>query len=112
MPLLSPSSLGPGIHEALKVAGLDRPEGQGSLKNSKSLDSLLEDSGLDATRVLEEVGNLMKYAEQESTRLQAAKIGLQLNRMLEDDDLKRIPVVNIIINDSEYTQINPILLPR
>ncbi len=110
MPLLSPTSINPGIQKALKEAGLERQTTKGL--DSKNLDNLLESSGLDAVRVLEEVGNLMKYAEQENTRLAAAKIGLQLNRMLEDDDLKRVPIVNIIINDSEYTQINPILLPR
>jgi hypothetical protein len=109
MPLLSPQTINPGLKAALKEAGLDQ---KNSKKLESNLDELLESSGLDATKVLEEVGNLMKYAEQENTRLAAAKIGLQLNRMLEDDDIKRIPIVNINILDSEYTQINPILIPR
>src|SRR5271165_6109841 len=102
MALLSPNQLHPGIREALKTAGLDQEK---SKKPSKNLDFLLDESGLSAPAVLKEVGNLMNFAEQENTRLAAAKLGLQLNRMLEDDDIKKVPIVNIVINDSEYTQI-------
>ena len=112
MPLLSPSQLNPGLSKALEVAGMRQPSKKRDLKDSADFDQLLEEKGLDAAAVLEQVGNLMKYAEAEPTRLAAAKLGLQLNRILEDDDLKKVPVVNILIQDSEYTQINPILLPR
>ena len=108
MPLLSPKQPTPQIAAALKLAGL----GQEKSQTSQDFDELLEEKGLSAPSVLEEVGKLMVYGENENTRLAAAKLGLQLNRMLEDDDLKKVPVVNVIIQDSEYTQINPILVPR
>jgi hypothetical protein len=108
MSILNPNSLTPAIRQALKDSGLNEKP-----RNLKSnLESLLEDSGLSPEKTLEEVARLMVFAEQENTRLAAAKISLQLNRILSDDDVKAVPIVNIIINDSEYAQINPILIPR
>ena len=109
MPLLSPSQLNPGIAQALKEAGLEKkPKLQ-----KQNLEVLLEENGLGSSSVLKQVGDLMVFAEQENTRLAAAKIGLQLNRLLDSDETgSKIPIVNILIQDSEYVNLNPILIPR
>ena len=118
MALLSPSQLNPQIQKALKISGLDPgPVNPANLANPANLradfEITLAKSGLDAPTVLKQVGELMVYAEQENTRLAAAKIGLQLNKLLDSDEAKiGPPIVNIIIQDSEYINLNPILLPR
>jgi hypothetical protein len=52
-------------------------------------------------------------ADSDSTRMKAIDTGLKLNGLLSKDDSgPSAPIVNIIIRDSEYAQINPILIPR
>jgi hypothetical protein len=51
-------------------------------------------------------------AETPATRLRAAEIALKLNGLLDSDNTKPDFIVNITIMDSEFSQINPILIPR
>ena len=108
MPLLDPLSLPEsGIKAVLKEAGITR-----SIKTVKhDLAHLLEENGLEVGEVIQTVSELMRAADSSSTRLKAAEIGAKLNGLLIGDEEKQIPVVNIIINDSQHT-INPILIPR
>lgn len=76
------------------------------------LENRLAQAGLDPDSILDSVGSTMRSAEREETRLAAAKVGLQLNGMLNKDEGVNIPVVNIIINDSSFGDLNPILIPR
>jgi hypothetical protein len=108
MPLMNPNQLKTGIREVLKSSGL------GSKTDSISkteLNNLLDEAGLNPVNVLDTLGSIMRTAEKEETRLQACKEGLKLNGFLEKDEVRSIPVVNIIIRDSNC-EVNPILIPR
>ena len=102
MPLLSPSQ----IHQVLRQ---ELPQREGIEK--KSLEILLENSDLTAPEILESINNLMRCGENDSVRLKAAETALKLNGLLDRDGHETVSV-NIIIHDSEYTSINPILIPR
>lgn len=75
------------------------------------MDELLNNAGIDTESVLDTLGSIMRGAEREETRLAACKEGLKLNGLLEKDEVRNIPVVNIIIRDSNC-EVNPILIPR
>src|SRR5437016_4118811 len=101
MPLLSPSQ----IHQVLRQ---ELPQRE---KRGESLEILLENSGLTAPEILESINNLMRCGENDSVRLKAAETALKLNGLLDREGHENVSV-NIIIHDSEYTSINPILIPR
>jgi|SRR6266853_3108147 len=108
MPLLNPSQ----IHKVLSTSGVSPRAAAGATSPSDLL-NLLEKSNLTPEEVLEQLRSLMMIADSDSTRLRAAELALKLNGMLNTgDNGVAMPVVNIIIRDSEYTQINPILIPR
>ena len=100
MALLNPHQ----INKVLAEAHLVQPA-------SSDLESLLQRNGLTANDVLEEIGNMMRGAESASVKIRAAELGAKLNGLLKGDEVAQVPVVNIIINDSEHI-FNPILLPR
>jgi hypothetical protein len=100
MPLLSPHQ----INKVLSEAGV-------APKASSDLEVLLQRNGLTPDDVLSEIGNIMRGAEHPSSKLKAAEIGAKLNGLLKGDEIANVPVVNIIINDSEFI-MNPILVPR
>ena len=97
-----------GIKEVLKESSLI-PRADSS---KGDLSVLLEEAKLSPAEILSQVGELMHYGETGAIKARAAEIGLKLNGMLSSDDGIRIPIVNIIIRDSQYTEINPILIPR
>lgn len=106
MPLLSPTSL-----EPQKIRSLIREAS--TQKNKKELETILENNGLGTEDVIEAVGSMMRMGETEGVRIKAAEIGLKLNGLLQSDQTPTIPIVNIIIHDSnEHLGINPILIPR
>lgn len=103
MPLLLPNQLN-NVLQALP--------GREKKETSKStLKDLLESSSLGEEEVLDVLGTLMRGADTSAVRLQAAKTAMQLHGMLSGDEGVKIPVVNIVIRDSEFT-LNPILIPR
>lgn len=101
MALLNPNQ----IHRVLGEAGL-------TAKPEASLKELLESNGLGANEVLQELSFVMKGSENPSARMTAIKTAAQLNGLLANEDGVNIPIVNIIINDPEFVNVNPILLPR
>jgi hypothetical protein len=103
MPLLSPLSPA-SVKEVLKEAK--------TISKSANLEELLEANGLGPEEVLQNLGSLTRCAEVEGNRLRAIEMGIKLNGMLRDDEGLKVPIVNIIINDSEYVGVNPILIPR
>ena len=108
--LMNPKQLTPGgIREVLKESSLVPSAGR-QAKGDLSL--LLEEAKLSPQEILSQVGELMHYGETGAIKARAAEIGLKLNGMLSSDDGIKIPIVNIIIQDSQYTGINPILIPR
>jgi hypothetical protein len=101
MPLLSPSQ----IHQVLREHEPATKEPQGSLEK------LLQKSNLTKEEVLEQVAFEMKCGDNSSSRIAAARIGLELNGLGKNDDIKPMNVT-IIINDSQFNGYNPILIPR
>lgn len=101
MPLLSPQQI---LREL-------RPEPIRK-EATESLASLLEKNNLTPDEILDQLSSQMRSSDQASVRLQAAKIGLQLNGLLDSEERKQDFNVTIIINDSEFGSLNPILIPR
>jgi hypothetical protein len=77
-----------------------------------SLSALLQKNNLTPDEVLEQLSHQLMTAETPATRLRAAEIALKLNGLLDSDNTKPDFIVNITIMDSEFSQINPILIPR
>lgn len=53
----------------------------------------------------------MRGADTSAVRLQSAKTAMQLHGLLDGENGVQVPIVNIIIHDSEFS-MNPILIPR
>lgn len=104
MPLLSPSQ----IHQALKpVQSLAKRE------NGKTeLSELLANNNLSPDEILMNLSSLLRAGENDGVRLRAAEMGLKLNKLLGDDSQRPDFSVTINIVDSEFTSLNPILIPR
>jgi hypothetical protein len=85
-------------------------------KNSETLDGKLKSSRLDTESLLSGVSDIVSNGDCDSVRLQAIKIGLQLNpetRMaMNDEQSKTTPSISIVIVDSQPKEMNPILFPR
>lgn len=103
MALLSPTQ----IHEVLRPS-----ESQVDQKLPKDLKHLLNKSGLSKEDIAENISSLMRCGETDNVKLQAAKLGAQMQEMLESEETGRTMNVQIIINDSQYATVNPILIPR
>lgn len=109
MPTIDPTasiSLVPNFDTALKAAGIIKKT------DGPDLSGDLERVGLTGLEVLNTVANEMRSGETSQVRLKAAEIGLKLNGYLKGDDSPMAPHVTIVIKDSQYTEINPILIPR
>ena len=102
MALLDPKQ----IYEVLKS---EKPKPAASPENLKGL---LEQNGLSPNEVLEQLSHQLMTAETPATRLRAAEIALRLNGLLDSENTKPDFHVTINILDSEFSSINPILLPR
>jgi hypothetical protein len=103
MPLLSPSQ----IHQVLKSEDISPLK----KKDPDSLEKLLERTNLTKEEVLEQISFEMKCGDTSTSRVAAARIGLELNGLGKNDDIKPMNVT-IIINDSQFNGYNPILIPR
>jgi hypothetical protein len=106
MPLIDTS---PQIDQLLEVAGLTK-------KKDQNLESKLKSSRLDTESLLDGVADVISNGDSDGVRLQAIKIGLQLNpetrQAMNDEQSKQAPTFNIFIKDPQSSQINRILLPR
>lgn len=112
MPLMNPNQLTSGIKEVLKVSKIapdDAFEEEGG--KQKKLKTLLHENGLSPQEVLYEVGSMMRTGETGTVRMRAAEVGLKLNRLLDEGGGTPFQV-NIVIKDSQFASINPILIPR
>ena len=105
MSLLNPKQ----IYEVLQA---EAPRAKAIPSDPQSLVSLLVKNGLSPDEILEQISHEMKTAENPTARISAAKVGLQLNGLLDSDNTKPDFHVTINIMDSEFSGMNPILLPR
>lgn len=102
MPLLDPKQIHAVLQrEAIPAARRERSD----------LSQLLEDANLSPSEVLEQLSNVMRCGETEGNRLRAAETALKLNGLLTPEDHRDFTVI-INISDSEFGDINPILIPR
>lgn len=99
MPLLSPTA----IKNVLKESGI---------KKDLELKDLLGANSLGPEELIEELGHVVRGADSSAIKLRGIETGLKLNGLLTNNDAPQMPTVNIIINDPQYTDVNPILLPR
>lgn len=100
MPLLSPTA----IRDVLSETGLI---------DQSDIKKVLEANSLGINEVINEVGMIMRGGENSAVKLRAAETAMKLHGyLINKDDGPSAPIVNIIINDSKDTVINPILIPR
>ena len=102
MPLLSPSQ----IHQILQKE-TRRPRNE----TQSDLSQLLEDANLTAPEVLDNLSSLMRTGETDQVRVRAAETALKLNGLLTPDVAGNNFSVTIVIQDSEFSEFNPILCP-
>lgn len=107
MPLLDPKQ----IHQVLKAEGPPAGVGLSPAKNSSALQNLLEKNNLTADECLDNLSSLMRSAESDTTRLAAAKVGLELNQLINSKNPDAGVSITINIVDSDFST-NPILIPR
>lgn len=99
MPLLNPNQ----IKSVLAEVGVKKDDIKG----------LLDANGLGPAELIEELGSAIRSADSSAMRLKGIETGLKLNGLLRNDDSGvQAPVVNIIINDAQFGEVNPILVPR
>lgn len=98
-----------GIDEILTQSGVKTP-------TTTDFESKLKRARLNTESLLEGVGDIASNGDTDNARLQAIKMGLQLNpetrKAINDDNGKQVPVFNIIIKDGERASVNAILMPR
>ena len=109
--LITPSQ----IHQVLKepTASLTKGPDREGRPDRSALGRLLENANLSPAEVLEHVSILMRSGENDQVKLGAAKVGLELNGLLGDEEnAKRDFTVNINIVGAVPGSINQILIPR
>lgn len=98
-----------GIDEILTQSGVKTP-------TTTDFESKLKRARLNTESLLEGVGDIASNGDTDNARLQAIKMGLQLNpetrKAINDDNGKQAPVFNIIIKDGGRASVNAILMPR
>jgi hypothetical protein len=78
----------------------------------RSLKELLRDNQIDTDEALGIVSAIAHCGDSDAIKLRAAEMALKMSGDLEETAVKQVPVVNIIINDTQKVDINPILIPR
>ena len=91
-------------------------EKAGVTQKSATLDKKLTKSRLDSETLLDQVSDIISNGDSDAVRLQAIKVGLQLNpetrQAMNDEKAQQVPVFNIFIKDPQSLAINQILVPR
>lgn len=95
------------VQEALTQVKKEKPK--------KNLTELLDDNGLSVDDILRQIADVMVGGETSAVKMKAAEIGCKLHGLMETENIKQQPIVNIIIKDtriSDVNGINPICVPR
>ena len=106
MALLSPSQ----IHQVLKEE--QKAAARSNAAAAVNLSELLEKHSLTPDDALEQLRNTMIGGDSAASRLKATETALKLSGLLDADNARPDFHVTINILDSEFSGINPILLPR
>jgi hypothetical protein len=101
MPILSP--IPPEqIRDLLKSAKAEQAK--------QTLKEILEEN-LSVEDIVDNVAQVLRDSTNDPTRLRAAELGAKLHGLLNSDEQRVIPVINVFINGA-VDGINPILFPR
>jgi hypothetical protein len=76
----------------------------------QNVKEILEEK-LSIDEIVDNISEVLRDSTQGATRLRAAYLGCKLHGVLNNDDNKVIPVINVYINGA-VDSINPILFPR
>jgi hypothetical protein len=99
MPLLSPTQ----VKNVLRESGIE---------SQSDIQKLLEVNSLGPQDLIEELGSTIRASGSDAMKYRGIELGLKLNKLLgNNEEGPAAPVVNIIINDSQF-ELNPILIPR
>ena len=105
MPILSPKTL----HAVLRE---ETPRTAAKQTDQSELTALLEKHNLTPDDVLENLRSNMVTGDTAAIRQRAVETALKLNNLLDADERKADFIVNINIIDPQYSDVNPILIPR
>lgn len=75
-----------------------------------TLKEILE-SSLTVADIVDNVAQVLRDSTNDPTRLRAAELGAKLHGLLNSDEQRVIPVINVFINGA-VDGVNPILFPR
>jgi|SRR5712671_2747003 len=100
MPLIKPN-----IQAALREAGL-------ASSHEDTITERLDRSGLSLDAALEELSEIARSSENESTRLRAIETSLKLRGILKEQQAPPPSISIVIQGGNEVAGENPILLPR
>jgi hypothetical protein len=101
--------------EILREVGVinSKPSKQDILSNAKNL---FDTSGAGVAEAAKTVAGIMKFGDSDSSRLNAAKLALQVGEVFKELDLedttKKSPVVNIIIAGADNNTMINLLTPK
>jgi hypothetical protein len=113
MAILNPSQIHQVLREEAALRGEILPkEKAGSAAAAVNLSDLLSKHQLTADDALCELRLMMQSGDSGSVRNKAIETALKLNGLLDTDQNRPDFHVTINILDSEFSMMNPILLPR
>ena len=102
MPLLKAN-----IQDALRAAGLAKPEG-----SKGSVEEQLDEAGLSLTETLEQIENVLTRGTSDAVRLRAAETLLKVRGLMKEQSAPPPPITIVIQGTGTTPEINPIFLPR
>lgn len=83
--------------------------------DKKSIIELLKDNGLGPEQVIQLLAEFAKNGETQAIQFNATKMIVEILRKALGDDEEKVPVYQVIINDTApplVNNLNPILIPR
>lgn len=95
------------VQDALQLVKKDQPK--------RNLTEILDTNGMSIEDIIRSVADVMIDGETSSVKMRAAEIGAKLHGLMDVENVKQQPIVNIIIKDtrlSDVNGLNPILVPR
>ena len=112
MAILNPSQIHQVLREEAALRGEILPRDKTGAAAAVNLSDLLSKHQLTADDALGELRLMMQSGDSGSVRNKAIETALKLNGLLDTDQNRPDFHVTINILDSEFSMMNPILLPR
>lgn len=105
MPIIKPE-----VQKVLREAGLVK-----KIESSDSIDTILSESGLSKSEVIEELSSLARSSSNETLRLRALELAMKAHGLLKNDNAAvQVPNFTIVFQKDVVGDhdVNPILIPR